>query len=450
MPPLDLTHIRQHHTVAELIALGKARRLVTTFDQLGTFIPVKRDAAAYLKRVRKMLVPELLPLRRERMSASSFAFFRGSVELMDYDLDYQKSTEISAVVCGDAHIGNFGFYASPERRLVFDLNDFDEASVHPWEWDLRRLLVSIILAAKDSEFKPKKIEKLVREASASYRDGIKRMFNQTTLERFYRDNEAQSVLNFGGEPEDTVDFIAELAKKAARRNSEQVVRKFTITNSRGERQFKDNAPRSVHIDKKTYRGLKQGILDYLQTVRTDVALLLSQYEVTDIIRHSVGVGSFGSLCYLVLLTSTDGSHMVLQIKEALPTRKIGSQTTGPKLTAALELTEGQRIVSAQRILQSTSDVFLGYFQMADKSFYVRQFRDMKESIDIPALSWGQFSAYANTCAMILAQAHAQSPTAAMIRGYVGSSDKFDEAMGNWAEAYVDQVESDYQTYLQLD
>jgi len=120
MPPLDLTHIRQHHTVAELIAIGKARRSVTSFDQLGTFVPVKRDAAAYLKHVREMLVPELLPLRRERMSASAFAFFRGSVELMDYDLDYQHSTEIPAVVCGDAHLGNFGFYASPERRLVFD------------------------------------------------------------------------------------------------------------------------------------------------------------------------------------------------------------------------------------------------------------------------------------------------------------------------------------------
>ncbi len=156
MPPLDLTHIRQHHTVAELIALGKARRQVTSFEQLGVFTPVKRNAGDYLRHVREMLVPELLPLRRERMSASAFAFFRGSVELMDYDLDYQASTEIPAVVCGDAHLGNFGFYASPERRLVFDLNDFDEAGVHPWEWDLRRLLVSIFLAARDSNFKPKK------------------------------------------------------------------------------------------------------------------------------------------------------------------------------------------------------------------------------------------------------------------------------------------------------
>jgi len=449
MPPLDLTHIRQHHTVAELIALGKARRQVTSFEQLGTFVAVERDAADYLKHVREMLVPELLPLRRERMSASAFAFFRGSVELMDYDLDYQKSTEIPAVVCGDAHIGNFGFYASPERRLVFDLNDFDEAGVHPWEWDLRRLLVSIMLAARNSEFKPKRVEKLVQMASANYRETLQRLFDQTTLDRFYRDNEVQAVLNFGGEPEDTADFIADLVKKAQKRNSEQVVRKFTLTNSRGERQFKDNAPRSVHVDKKTYHGLKKGIKEYLRNVRTDVALLLSQYEVTDIIRHSVGVGSFGSLCYLVLLTSTDGSHMVLQIKEALPTRKVGSQGR-PALTAAMELTEGQRIVSSQQILQSTSDVFLGYFQMEHKSFYVRQFRDMKESIDIPTLDWGQFQAYSNTCAMILAQAHAQSPTAAMIRGYVGSSVKFDEAMAKWAAAYVDQVDHDYQDFLKME
>ncbi|OAX76201.1 hypothetical protein A0U96_03890 [Lactiplantibacillus plantarum] len=446
MPPLDLTHIRQHHTVAELIALGKARRQVTSFEKLGTFTPVKRNASDYLKHVREMLVPELLPLRRERMSASAFAFFRGSVELMDYDLDYQPSTKIPAVVCGDAHIGNFGFYASPERRLVFDLNDFDEAGVHPWEWDLRRLLVSVLLAARDSNFKPKKVEKLVQAASASYREALKRMFDQTTLDRFYRDNEVQAVLNFGGAPEDTADLIASLVKKAQKRNSEQVVRKFTVTNSRGERQFKENAPRSVHIDRQTYQGLKAGINEYLLNVRTDVALLLSQYEVTDIIRHSVGVGSFGSLCYLVLLTSTDGSHMVLQIKEALPTRKVWSQSR-PALTAAMELTEGQRIVSSQRILQATSDMFLGYFQMKNKSFYVRQFRDMKESIDIPTLDWGQFQAYANTCAMILAKAHAQSPTAAMIRGYVGNSAKFDEAMAKWATAYVEQVDNDYQDFL---
>jgi uncharacterized protein (DUF2252 family) len=394
-----------------------------------------------------MLVPELLPLRRERMSASAFAFFRGSVELMDYDLDYQASTEIPAVVCGDAHLGNFGFYASPERRLVFDLNDFDEAGVHPWEWDLRRLLVSIFLAARDSNFKPKKVEKLVQAASASYRDALQRMFDQTTLDRFYRDNEVQAVLNFGGAPEDTADLIAGLVKKAQKRNSEQVVRKFTVTNSRGERQFKENAPRSVHVDRQTTHDLKVGIQDYLLNVRTDVALLLSQYEVTDIIRHSVGVGSFGSLCYLVLLTSTDGSHLVLQIKEALPTRQVGSRSR-PALTAAMELTEGQRIVSSQRILQATSDAFLGYFQVGDKSFYVRQFRDMKESIDIPTLDWGQFQAYANTCAMILAKAHAQSPTAAMIRGYVGHSTKFDEAMAKWAAAYVTQVDNDYQDFLE--
>ncbi|WP_368824035.1 DUF2252 domain-containing protein [Lactiplantibacillus pentosus] len=447
MPPLDLTHIRQHHTVAELIALGKARRQVTSFEQLGVFTPVKRNAGDYLRHVREMLVPELLPLRRERMSASAFAFFRGSVELMDYDLDYQASTEIPAVVCGDAHLGNFGFYASPERRLVFDLNDFDEAGVHPWEWDLRRLLVSIFLAARDSNFKPKKVEKLVQAASASYRDALQRMFDQTTLDRFYRDNEVQAVLNFGGAPEDTADLIAGLVKKAQKRNSEQVVRKFTVTNSRGERQFKENVPRSVHVDRQTTHDLKVGIQDYLLNVRTDVALLLSQYEVTDIIRHSVGVGSFGSLCYLVLLTSTDGSHLVLQIKEALPTRQVGSRSR-PALTAAMELTEGQRIVSSQRILQATSDAFLGYFQVGDKSFYVRQFWDMKESIDIPTLDWGQFQAYANTCAMILAKAHAQSPTAAMIRGYVGHSTKFDEAMAKWAAAYVTQVDNDYQDFLE--
>lgn len=239
-----------------------------------------------------------------------------------------------------------------------------------------------------------------------------------------------------------------LINHANKRDSEQVVRKFTTLDIRGGLCFRENAPRTTHVDDDFTTHVNDYFAAYRQTLRPDVNLLLSQYHITDVVRHSVGVGSFGSRCYLILLTAIDGSHLVLQVKEALPTRRRGSQKS-THITADFEQSEGQRIVDSQKILQSASDAFLGYFAGHERSFYVRQFRDMKESVNLTQLDWDQFQTYAATCAWTLAMAHSQSPTAAIIRGYIGGSGKtLDSELAKFAWAYTDQVQADYQKFCE--
>ncbi|MDT7014938.1 DUF2252 domain-containing protein [Levilactobacillus namurensis] len=433
-------------TVSELRAMGKAARAKVSFEDLGRFQPTGRDSRPMMDQVRRMLIPELLPERTRRMGASPFAFFRGTAELMEADLDTQLNTGILTFTCGDAHIGNFGFYASPERRLLFDLNDFDEAGIAPWEWDLKRLLVSVVLAGRANGFKEKKLKECLPEVANSYRKSIKKMFDQTTLDRFYPLNDVEKLIQASALDQDNYQLLMNIINHANKRDSEQVVRKFTTLDQRGGLCFRENAPRTTHVSDDFTQNVSAYFGAYRATLRPDVNLLLSQYHITDVVRHSVGVGSFGSRCYLILLTAIDGSHLVLQVKEALPTRRRGSQRS-TRLTAAFEQTEGQRIVDSQKILQSASDSFLGYFSGKQRSFYVRQFRDMKESVDLTQLDWDQFQTYARTCAWTLAIAHAQSPTAAMIRGYIGGGGKtLDAQLANFAFAYADQVAADYTAF----
>jgi len=438
--------VQVNKTIAELRDMGKAARGKVSFEQLGSYTPTGRDSRPMMDRVRELLIPALLPERTRLMGASAFAFFRGTAELMEADLDQQPSSGILTFTCGDAHIGNFGFYASPERRLLFDLNDFDEAGINPWEWDLKRLLVSVILAARANDFKEKKLREFLPTVVNSYRKSIKQLFEQTTLNRYYPSNDVEKLIQASALDEDSSKLMMNIITHANKRDSEQVVRKFTTLDVRGGLCFRENAPRTTHVDDDFTTHVAAYFAAYRQTLRPDVNLLLSQYHITDVVRHSVGVGSFGSRCYLILLTSIDGSHLVLQVKEALPTRRQGSQQ-GTKITADFERTEGQRIVDSQKILQSASDSFLGYFMGHERSFYVRQFRDMKESINLTQLDWDQFQTYASTCAWTLAIAHSQSPTAAMIRGYVGGNGKdFDNQLAAFAWAYADQVQDDYAAF----
>ncbi|CAJ1229110.1 hypothetical protein LZY01_06350 [Levilactobacillus zymae] len=440
--------VQVNKTVAELREMGKAARNQVPFERLGEFTPTGRDSRVMMDRVRQLLIPELLPERTQRMGASAFSFFRGTAELMEADLAQQPNSGILTFTCGDAHIGNFGFYASPERRLLFDLNDFDEAGINPWEWDLKRLLVSVLLAAQANGVKDKKIRDFLPAVVASYRKSIKQMFELNTLNRFYPANDVEKIIQASALDEDSSKLLMNLINHANKHDSEQVVRKFTTLDVRGGLCFRENAPRTTHVDDDFTTHVADYFAAYRQTLRPDVNLLLSQYHITDVVRHSVGVGSFGSRCYLILLTSIDGSHLVLQVKEALPTRRRGSQQ-GTHITAEFEQTEGQRIVDSQKILQSASDVFLGYFAGNERSFYVRQFRDMKESVDLTQLDWDQFRTYANTCAWTLAMAHAASPTAGMIRGYVGNNGKtFDNQLATFAWLYADQVQTDYQEFCE--
>ncbi|KRK96919.1 hypothetical protein FD04_GL001771 [Secundilactobacillus odoratitofui DSM 19909 = JCM 15043] len=444
--PINFSQLFVTQSLKKQKKMGKKLRDGFSFADLGEFVPVKRDPNHLMDEVRSILIPELLPERTQRMSQSTFSFFRGTAELMEFDLANQKNSPIHAVICGDAHVGNFGFFGSPERHLLFDLNDFDEADINPFEWDIKRLAVSTLLAGQEHDFESAKLTELLTGLGQTYRESLNAMFERTALNRFYPVNNVETVLDTIPAKEWHTNKLHKFLEKAGKRDSEQVVRKFTITDSQGNIAFKENAPRTRHVTDNVTNHLKKYLERYRQTLQPDVSLMLSQYQVTDIVRHSVGVGSFGSLCYLLLLTGTDDSHLVLQIKEALPHRQLADQLDDQN--AQFEQNEGKRIVDCQKILQSATDPFLGYFATATKSFYVRQFRDMKASIDLSALDWDQFEAYAKTCAWVLGISHAQSPTSGLILGYVGHSSHFDDAIAKWSADYTQQVQDDYAAFKQ--
>ena len=442
----DIEQIMVDAPVDALIKRGRDQAIQMAPKKLARLVPVARDPWKQIQKVENKLLKELLPLRHKKMAADIFSFYRGTAELMAGDLKQQINTGIPVLACGDAHLGNFGFYASPERQLIFDLNDFDEAHIGHWENDLRRLLVSVKLAGILNDFESDSLDHLVKSAVKSYCEGIEYAMSSNTLDRFNFasniDNLDEHLMGFS----DLDEMIDAVTKQATKRTSAQVIKKYTTKKTTGELHFVEDAPQTVHIDEKTYAQLVAGYEEYRRTVADDVALLLTQYHLTDIARHSVGVGSFGTRCYLLLLTANDGSHLVLQIKEALPVRDAFIPETAD-LELHQELSEGQRIIAAQKILQTASDAFIGYFNTGKRSYYVRQFRDMKASVKLNELSWKWYKKYVKTTSFLLAVAHSQSPTAPMIKGYLDNCDGLPEALANWTMQYAEQVKTDYQRFL---
>ncbi|GAJ26890.1 hypothetical protein JCM15457_1842 [Liquorilactobacillus sucicola DSM 21376 = JCM 15457] len=445
---LDIDQINVSKTKEELIEIGRKKYQAVPSEKLTAYQDVKRNAVNIIKSVEKNLISELLPLRRERMLKNSFSFYRGTAGLMDFDLAAQIHSNIPVLLCGDAHIGNYGFYASPERQLLFDLNDFDEARIGNWESDLRRLLVSVYLAGRDNGFKDKKLRKLLGKVTAAYRAAIAQAGSMNLMERFHLSPKVRLLAETVREQTDG-DFekpLADIIGKATKNDLGKVLKKFTMLNSNGERVFIEDTPRSVHVSKKQMQKFTVAFKDYRTTVPERIKVLLMQYRITDVIRHSVGVGSFGTRCYLLLLTANDSSHLVLQVKEALPTR---DSFIPLKLDIDLhrEIGEGNRIIKAQKIMQSASDPFLGSMNVGQRSYYVRQFRDMKGSFDLEKMGWQGYKLYTEVCALLLAFSHFHSPTAPIIQGYLEEAgDDFDELMAAWTVKYAQQVSDDYKKY----
>ena len=427
--------------VDERHALGKRLRSQTPLAALGHRPLITRSAPRFIAAIEAHLLPDLMPLRHQRMLASPAAFFRGTAELMAYDLRHEVNSGIQVLSSGDAHLQNFGFYASPERQLLFDLNDFDEAGVMPFEYDVKRLATSVYLLGAQSHFDAEKMDALVKQVVRTYRKSLKASFKQTQLQRFYTTSEVHSLL--GAVDANSAGLIARNVAKAQTRDQASVIKKYTQRSASGQLRFKVQPPRSVHVEADTEISLMQGILAYRDTTRADVDLLLRQYHVSDIIRHSVGIGSFGTHCYLALLTGPSGSSIVLQLKEALPERRALSTTSDPA-SLADETQAGQRIIAATQILQKASDPFLGWMTAGSRSFYVRQFRDMKESINVANLNFAQFQAYSEVCAHLLAKAHAQSPQGAVVAGYLNK--EFDQVIQQWCLDYLHQVIDDFAAF----
>ena len=426
-------------TAVEQVAAGVAAREEFPRTGIANYAPSDRDPFALLDAQNANRLPALVPLRMARMSADPFSFFRGSAALMAADLGREPSSGIEVISCGDAHVNNFGFFGSPQRTLVFDLNDFDEASTAPWEWDVKRLVTSAIIGARQAGFPEADARAAGLRAAAAYRIGLRDMMHLGVTDRYYSRLDTDVIL--GSLDSSGQRILEKTIRQARRRTSASFVEKSTVVGADGRRVFVDDPPVLSH--EVEYENIDRDAVfqEYRRTVAPDVAVLLDQYELTDSARRVVGVGSVGTRCFVVLLTGPLGEPLVLQVKEAGHSVLVSHGGQGAPTEH-----EGRRVVDSQRVLQAVSDVFLGNVRFNGHDFYVRQFRDMKSSIVIDSLTPAQFVGYARGCGIVLARAHAQSPRSREVAGYLGDSKKADEALLAWGLAYAEQAASDYRLF----
>lgn len=567
------------HSQAEALALGKATRAVLPRNAHAAYTVGSRDPLAILAEQNDTRVESLVPLRMGRMLASPFTFYRGTAAIMTHDLARGPSTGFTVISCGDAHISNFGLFGSPQRSLVFDLNDFDEAGPAPWEWDVKRFITSVVIGARDAGFNEADTRATAVEAAQSYRLGILHMMELNAIDRYYyrldtdgssaqgvpgqeaaaaspksnakssgsqdaakqdagkqdagkqdpakknrskkaADKKGASKNDSGKKSTATKDsaakdggtkasgksassqkksgkadsaspdrggkksaatksakpikrtsasasatpttiaarpgltseaqkIVAKAIRQARKRTSEAYVEKISTRAPDGTLLIVENPPVLTHVPEADEAQIERLFERYRRTVSPDIAQLLSQFHLTDVAMRVVGVGSVGTRCYIMILTGPKQESLVLQVKEAQLSVLENYGGIAPEdhrttpSAPANRAREGNRVVNYQRILQAVSDPFLGYLRFAGRDYYVRQFRDMKGSIDTNRLKQPEFATYVDACGTMLARAHAQSPNAAVIAGYLGSSDIFDHAVVDWAFAYADQSLADY-------
>lgn len=401
--------------------------------------PDHRDPLAVIERTEVGRLPDLLGVRAERMSESEFAYFRGTADVMAADLAAGPSTGIDLVICGDAHVSNFGLYATPERRLVFDLNDFDEAWIGAWEWDVKRLAVSVDLVLREKAVDSAARAEAVASVVGVYRDALAVKVRESSVDRYFSSVDAEWLLD-AAETHETQSIERSL-RRARRRTSEQVLSKITTEGPEGHHRIVHDPPVLVPLGRDGLEEIHERFDEYLTSLRPDLALLMSQFHVVHAARRVVGVGSVGTRCAIVLLEESTGAPLILQIKEA--GRSVLAE---PSRIDAAE--DGFRVVTCQRILQSASDPFLGWSSSSTgHSFYWRQFRDMKGDLDLDRMKARGVVRYGRLCAALLARAHSQSPNSAAVAGYLGRSDVFPAAIAEWAGHYSDVVAADYRSYL---
>jgi uncharacterized protein (DUF2252 family) len=385
----------------------------------------------------------LIPLRVGRMMVSPYAFLRGAATLMAEDFSGLPRTGIEPVICGDAHLGNFGFYASPERDLVFDLNDFDEAHPGPWEWDLWRLATSVWVAGRQNGLAEGTCEDAALRCAAAYRRQIRGLAGQPLLSRSFDrldiDRMRQEMADWSLRGE-----IERAANVARGRTSDRALPKLT-RERRGTRQMVDQPPVVTHVSEQETDRVIDGLEAYLATLPPHWRRLLSSYVVVDLAHKVVGVGSVGLRAFVVLLQG-NGAHdmLFLQLKQARRSC-VARFVHGD---SALHAHQGQRVVEYQQTLQTVSDPLLGWTTVDKRDYYVRQFRDMKGAITVEGMDGSALMDYARICGALLAKGHARSTGATVLSGYLGKGDVADRAIASFARAYADQTEADHEALVQ--
>ncbi|WP_223360252.1 DUF2252 domain-containing protein [Leifsonia sp. ZF2019] len=435
----------------ELADAGRARRESLPRSAHAEYTPpAGRDPLGILATQHEARLQSLVDLRVERMSADAFSFYRGTAAIQSADLAGGPTTGTEVVVCGDAHLSNFGMFRSPENAMVFDINDFDEATVGPWEWDLKRLLGSVVIAGRSLGAAEPDLVGIEEDAASAYRDWLARTLRHSLRERYFRPtsvNERHRRLH----PE-TERMIQEVARASGKRTSQRVAKRALEPDGAGGLRFVDRPPILQRAEEEIRDLADAAFQRYRATVPPNVALLLSQYRLVDVARRVVGVGSVGTRCFILALRGPADETLILQLKEA--GTSVVEQFGGvaplpgyldPELFPAQQ---GYRVVACQRILQAVSDPFLGFLAERGFTFYMRLFRNRNASFEIGTMSPVQFSDYARVCAVVLARAHARSPKAAFVSGYLGSGDAFPRAVARWSSAYADQAERDFATFVE--
>jgi uncharacterized protein (DUF2252 family) len=403
----------------------------------------RRDPLALIEASNKDRVQNLLPIRFTRMAESSFAFFRGTAILQAYDLKGTPAAGLTVQCCGDCHLMNFGGFATPERALVFDINDFDETHPGPFEWDVKRLATSFVLAARWLGFRASDARRAVQAVTAAYRTALTRFAEMTVLETWYARITMDEVFEEYADDPDVLKRFKKRVEQAQQDTTEHVFHKIT-TVANGKPRIADQQPLLFHPDPSAL-DMERDVLPFFQnyrgTLSRERAALFGRFHLADVAFKVVGVGSVGTRCFIALFSGDQDDHLFLQVKEARSSVLEG--LAGPSPFA----NNGERVVEGQRLMQSASDIFLGWSQgTRGGDYYVRQLRDMKIAPNLTGYTPRILAAYGHLCGRTLARAHAKAGDAAAIAGYLGTAGVFDEAIADYALAYADQVEKDYVTF----
>jgi uncharacterized protein (DUF2252 family) len=445
-----------HLSVPDRVARGKAARAEVPRSSHAVFEPTaaRPDPVELLERQAQTRVPELVPIRYGRMLVSPFTFYRGAAMIMAHDLAATPRSSLNVQCCGDAHLSNYGLFASPERRLVFDINDFDETLPGPWEWDVKRLAASMLIAARDNGYRVKDQQQVVLDTVGQYRTAMREFAGMQNLAVWYARLEIESLL-----AERAAQFkpraLAGTRKtiaKARTRDSMSAFSKLTRSNN-GQVQIVDQSPLIVPLSRLAPSGEREDLLHELRellrvfhdSLDPDRRLLLEQFQLTDFARKVVGVGSVGTRAWIALLLGRDPNDpLFLQMKQA--EASVLEEHLGPSEFD----NHGQRVVTGQRRMQATTDIFLGWVHVESpldgkpRDFYGRQLKDWKGSAEIDQMIPQAMAVYGKLCGWTLARAHARTGDRVAIAAYLGSGAGFDRAILEFSNAYAEQNERDYQ------
>ncbi|HXZ05999.1 MAG TPA: DUF2252 domain-containing protein [Ktedonobacteraceae bacterium] len=441
---------RRLNSRTERYAAGKALRSEAPRSSHAKWAPdpERPDPISMLEKANSTRLVQLVPIRYGRMSTSAFAFYRGSADIMAYDLAKTPVSGIQAQLCGDAHLSNFGVFASPERRQVFDVNDFDETLAGPWEWDVKRLAASVVLAGRQNGYAAQDSKQAVLRCIQRYRESIQQFALMNHLDVWYYHLDVESLLAMARVKENKKALLR-ASERASKRTRTETFPKLAEAVD-GQYRIKDEPPLIFHYDElhPSEDNLDTGewkamVKEYLASLPEERRVILMRYRSLDVAQKVVGVGSVGTRCAIVLaLGGSEGDDpLFMQIKEA------GASVLESYLGASPYPNHGQRVVVGQRLMQAASDIFLGWMTFNGRDYYARQLRDMKFSAEVETMDPVMFTGYVELCAATLARAHARTGDSAMISGYLGNRDVFDQAIASFAELYADQAERDHAALL---